>query len=247
MLTWSDRETFEIDGITYVCRPLGDRFASEPGHFCLVKAPWQVEWYEKLLADLVPQTVLEIGTFDGGSAALFAQIAHPKKFVTVDRRTDRSAGLVDFMTRPEYSSTVAAYCDVDQTDAPKLREILAAEFRGEKIDLVIDDASHLVGPTRDTFNCVFPHLRPGATYVIEDWSWAHNLIGAKGAWGQEVPLTVLVFGMLLACANAPKVVANVNVYKNWALITRGEAELDPETFDIAKFFDERGRALVPEL
>jgi hypothetical protein len=35
---------------------------------------------------------------------------------------------------------------------------------------VIDDASHLLDPTRASFNVPFPLVRPGGVYVIEDWS-----------------------------------------------------------------------------
>jgi predicted methyltransferase len=35
------------------------------------------------------------------------------------------------------------------------------------LDLVVDDTSHL-GPTRASFNTLFPRLRPGGVYVIED-------------------------------------------------------------------------------
>ena len=41
------------------------------------------------------------------------------------------------------------------------------------IDLVVDDASHLYEQTKATFAMLFPLVRPGGNYVIEDWSWAH--------------------------------------------------------------------------
>ena len=247
VVAWRDDESFEIGGIEYVCRPMGGRFPSEPGRFCLVKAPWQVEWYEKLLRELAPRTILEIGTWDGASAALFAELVRPKKLVTVDRRPESSAALADFMTSAGFAGTVAAYCNVDQGDTGRLREILGAEFAGEPLDLVIDDASHLVDLTRRTFNCVFPRLRPGGTYVIEDWSWAHTAILGPWSESDEIPLTVVVFELILACAHRPNVVENVDVYKNWAVVTRGDAELDAETFDISTCYGPKARALVRDL
>lgn len=245
VLTWRDDESFESGGgITYVCRPLDGRFPSHPGRFCLLKTRWQVEWYEKLLRDLEPRTIAEIGTFDGASAALFAEIARPNKLVTIDGRQESSAALVDFMARKDFAGRVAAYCGVDQGDAVRLREILGAEFDGEPLDLVIDDASHLADLSRRTFNCVFPYLRTGGTYVIEDWSWTHT---ATWNTSDEIPLTVLVFELILACAQRPSVVSNVNVYKNWALVTRGDATLDSETFDIATCYGPKARSLVADL
>ncbi len=61
---------------------------------------------------------------------------------------------------------------VDQQDSARLREIWQTEFRAP-LDLVIDDASHLYGPTKTSFETLFPLLRPGGLYIIEDWAWGH--------------------------------------------------------------------------
>src|SRR4029077_11377083 len=47
-------------------------------------------------------------------------------------------------------------------------EIVHDCFNGS-IDVVIDDASHLYGPTRRSFEILFPLLKPGGAYIIEDW------------------------------------------------------------------------------
>jgi hypothetical protein len=215
-------------------------FKSEPGRFCLRKDVRHVEWYERLLRDLAPERVLELGTYDGASAALFAQLVRPQKLVTVDRRQKPSAALTDFMTRERFAGTVAAYCPVDQADCGRLREILAVEFAGEPLDLVVDDASHAVGLTRASFNCVFPYLRPGGRYVIEDWSWAHSVFGSKT---DELPLTVLLFELTLACAHHPGVVSNVSVYWHSAVVTRGDERLDSDSFDISACYAPEDRSL----
>jgi hypothetical protein len=49
---------------------------------------------------------------------------------------------------------------------------VAHEFSAP-LDLVIDDASHIYGPTKASFQALFPLLRPGGLYLIEDWAWAH--------------------------------------------------------------------------
>jgi len=244
VLTWQDDESFETGGITYVCRPLDGRFPSHPSRFCLLKARWQVEWYEKLLLDLEPRTIVEIGTFDGASAALFTQIARPNKLVTIDRRPESSAALADFMTADGFAGRVAAYGGVDQGDAVHLRQILDEEFHDEPLDLVIDDASHRLDLSRRTFNCIFPHLRAGGKYVIEDWSWT---LTATWNTTDDIPLTVLVFELILACAQRPSAVSNVSVYKNWVVVTRGDAELDSGTFDVAACYGPKARSLVAGL
>ena len=59
--------------------------------------------------------------------------------------------------------------------AGALASIVAKEFEGEPIDLVIDDASHLLEPTRASFEVLFPRLRTDGLFVIEDWAWEHAI------------------------------------------------------------------------
>ena len=44
------------------------------------------------------------------------------------------------------------------------------EFDG-RLDLVIDDASHELHATKASFETLFPLLRSGGWYIIEDWIW----------------------------------------------------------------------------
>lgn len=53
----------------------------------------------------------------------------------------------------------------DQGDADSLRQV--AERHGP-FDIVIDDGSHLNEHVRTSFHALFPHVRPGGLYVIED-------------------------------------------------------------------------------
>jgi hypothetical protein len=48
------------------------------------------------------------------------------------------------------------------------------EFGQDPLDLVIDDASHLYGPSLATFETLFPALREGGLYVLEDWKTSLN-------------------------------------------------------------------------
>jgi len=53
-----------------------------------------------------------------------------------------------------------------QKERADLEKILA---HADTIDVVIDDCSHLAEPTRLAFDTLFPHVRPGGFYVVEDW------------------------------------------------------------------------------
>jgi Methyltransferase domain len=245
VVTWTTDDSFELGGTTYVCRPVGRRFASEPGRFCLLKARWEVEWYERFLRERTAQSIVEVGSYDGASSAFFAEIAHPKRLVTVDQRLETSAALTDFITRRSLTGVLSAYNGVDQGDAARLREILEEAFGAAELDLVIDDASHIVEPTRVTFNCLFPRLAAGGTYVIEDWSWAHSGLTLE-TWADQQPLTAFIFELILACAHQSMAISSVKVLKNYALIERGPARLDPNSFDVSECYGPRGVALIAD-
>jgi hypothetical protein len=246
VLTWITDDSFEIGDTVYVCRPIGHRFPSEPGRFCLLKPRHEVEFYETFLAGRSPQHIVEVGAYDGASSALFAELVHPQRLVAIDRREEPSAAFTEFISRRGFTGVVTPYYGVDQADAARLREIMRETFGDAELDLVIDDASHLVEPTRTTFNCLFPRVKPGGVYLIEDWSWAHSGLGHLGEWADEQPLTRVIFELVLACASQPKVFANVNVYKNYVLVERGPLAVDPDTFDLATCFGPRAAALLPE-
>jgi hypothetical protein len=245
VVTWTADDTFELGGTTFVCRPIGRRFPSQPGRFCLLKTRAEVEWYERFLRERQPKSIFEVGSYDGGSGAFLTELAQPKRLVTIDQRPEPSAALTDFIARRHLDGVVTAYNRVDQSDVARLRAIVDEAFGGTELDLVIDDASHLVAPTRATFNCLFPVLAPGASYLIEDWSWAHSGLGDHGKWADEQPLTSFVFELVLACAYQSAVVANVNVLKNYTVVERGPAALD-ETFDVASCYGPRGAALLAD-
>ena len=69
----------------------------------------------------------------------------------------------------------AQYPRANLPESPRLRVDLAQTGFGLKLqlDLVIDDASHLLPETTASFNVLFPRLRAGGLFVIEDWSWQH--------------------------------------------------------------------------
>ncbi|WP_372716751.1 hypothetical protein [Novipirellula sp.] len=56
----------------------------------------------------------------------------------------------------------------DQSDANRLREI--AEEAGP-FDIIIDDGSHASAHQQITLGALWPHLKPGGLFVIEDTHW----------------------------------------------------------------------------
>jgi hypothetical protein len=54
----------------------------------------------------------------------------------------------------------------DQADRHSLDSLL--EAAGSPFDLIIDDGGHTMEQQQVSFACLFPHLRPGCPYIIED-------------------------------------------------------------------------------
>src|SRR5262249_33219395 len=131
---------------------------------------------------------------DGGSVAFWHELLRPRKHVALDLR-DREDNpyFRRYVESRGLSGRIETYWKTDQADQARLREIVARGFDGP-LDLVIDDASHLYGPTRASFEVLFPMLVPGGLYIIEDWAWGHwpGVIGPDHPWAGEEPLTTLV-------------------------------------------------------
>jgi len=236
VLSWTGDDTFELGGIEFVCRALKGGFPSTPERMLLVKSRWQVEWYEQFLRELQPQLVLEVGTFDGASLALCAQLVQPRRVVGVDIRAEPSEALATFVERRRLQERVHPYYGVDQTDARRLGEIVSTEFGDEGVDLVVDDASHELDKTRATFDILFPRVKPGGVYLLEDWP-THRLPQITR------PLAPLVFELVLAASEAPDAIAGVEVNRNYAIVRRGEAALEVGAFALSRCYGPREGAL----
>jgi hypothetical protein len=227
-----------------VTRPLAHRFRSASDRFCLVKRPDLVLAYLKLIDDLRPATVVELGVYQGGGCALVALAADPDVLIGVELDQGRVPALDALIAERALGERVHVYYGVDQADASTLRDVVGRHLGSRCLDLVVDDASHLLGPSRISFNTLFPDLRPGGVYIIEDWSWAHT------SWldplPTETPLTRLVFDITMALPSRPGLISELQINRDWAVVVRGDAEVDKSDFDVSTCYSERGRALLAQ-
>ena len=243
-LRWRGDDEFELGGVEFACRPgLESPFESTADRFCICKARWAVEELSDLLSRLQPRRVIEVGLERGGSTALISGLVDLEKLVGIELRSEPIAALHELTARRGLQEAVSIHYGVDQADGGALRRIVAEEFGPDpRVDLVIDDASHMLEESRRTFDALFPLLRPGGEYLLEDWSWAHMAIPI---WPRREPLTSMVFELVVACGHSPEAISRVEVNRGWALVRRGEAELDPDSFALADLAGERGHELLP--
>jgi predicted O-methyltransferase YrrM len=259
-------DTFAMGPATFQIT-VADRFRSSDEHFMLVKSRALVDRYVELIAVLGPQRIVELGICEGGSTAFLSLLAEPERMLALDLRATPAAGLETFIERHGRQDQMHTHYSFDQSDDGRLRRMLDEEFGDQPLDLVIDDASHRVSPTRASFNVLFPRLRPGGVYVIEDWNGVHQLgatlerraetdEGLRRRLEQRVeeggksesPLSVFLFELILASAYHPDVFVELLVTDAWAQVVRGPGVLDPDTFDVSQAYSKRSRRLIdPDL
>jgi Methyltransferase domain len=252
VLTWEEGDRFVLGDTAFQAMPPGALSAGRDmseGEFFIFKSRTLVDRYVALVEDLEPRNIFELGIWDGGSTMFLAELTRPRRLVSIDLepmveirdRVQRHAA------RAGLGDVVRTLDEVNQADRSRLAEIVEREFDGDPLDLVVDDCSHLYEPTRASFNELFPRLRSGGAYVIEDWRWAHSELGSEhqdGFYPDEVPLTRLVFEIILALPSVPDLITDIGIELHAVVIRRGDAEIDPSIFDISACSNPRGQALL---
>lgn len=262
-LVWIDDSTCRVDDTYFVCAYPATK-GSTPDRFVVLKPRNVIERYVALLETLQPRRIVEVGVFDGGSAALFSLLCEPDLLAAIDIEPDPAPALEPFLERRGLTDAVKCHFGVDQSDVAALDRVVASSVGEAPLDLVIDDASHVTGPTRATFDRLFPLLRPGGVYVIEDWSAAHRyekMITSRMASDEvfaerferhltdismvpPAPLTLLVFELVMVAGYQPEVVCELTIDPGRVLVTRGPAELDPSAFSVAATYGANGARVV---
>jgi cephalosporin hydroxylase len=126
----------------------------------LLKNPFDLALYLRLLGQLRPQTVIEVGTAEGGSAVWFADmltvLGIGGRVVTVDRQPP--AGLDD------------PRIDVIAGDAVNLRAALTDAVLAvlPRPWLVVEDSAHTFDVSLAVLRFFDPVLTPGDYIVVED-------------------------------------------------------------------------------
>jgi predicted O-methyltransferase YrrM len=217
---------------------------SSPTEFVLIKVPAMVEMMADLADTIQPKNVFEIGIFRGGSVVLYNEMYKPHKLVSIDRHTTPLPQLEEYIRAKSAGSNVRIELGVNQADRGRLAEICQREFGTQPLDLVVDDASHLLFETREAFRELFPRLRPGGVYVIEDWGWAHwrGDLWQKPYFRGKESMTNLVMELVVLSASKPEWVSEVSVGHSIVFVQRGVGAIEAG-FDPAAYCLNRGNPL----
>ena len=121
-----------------------------------------------------PITLLELGIWRGASLRMWREYFPNAKIVGLDRlKVAEIAGL-----RIERQI-------VGEQDDPRLIEALGNQHG--PFDVIIDDCSHISSKTIASFQLLWPHLKDGGLYVIEDLQTAYDSKHYGWPEGKENP------------------------------------------------------------
>lgn len=91
-----------------------------------------------------------------------------------DELENHLPSLLYYIDRLGLADRVRPVFRVSQDDQEQLSSLIQTLWGAEaELDLVTDDASHLYRPSTATFDALFPRIKEGGFYAIEDWGWPH--------------------------------------------------------------------------
>ncbi|WP_419896142.1 class I SAM-dependent methyltransferase [Roseomonas sp. USHLN139] len=121
-----------------------------------------LRFYEPFVAPMrdQPVKVLEIGVLGGGSVRMWRDYFANGQVIGADINEAVRA----------YAGERLSIEIADQSSLEDMRRLAAMG----PFDLIIDDGSHVWKHQIDSFNTLFPSLRPGGLYIIEDLDTSHG-------------------------------------------------------------------------
>jgi len=231
-LVWIDDMTIQCGGTVLqlmpglACKPSSDQQIS------LFKDPDFIRNYIECLNGQAIDNMVEVGVKHGGSAIFFWHFLQLKKLCCIELNP-AAPSLTSYINDNNLSTSIHTHFGVNQAERKALRDIVTSDFSGNLIDLVVDDASHIYSPSLATFETLFPLIRPGGLYILEDWR--ASLLAVQRLKGNvnEPRLDRLVHEILEFSTINPDIIRSINCNKNFVVIERGEGDLPAQGFSIA--------------
>jgi cephalosporin hydroxylase len=236
-----------VNGVTFELRPLS-RNTANPDWINLRKPRRIVSRYLELASEFNGCNMVEVGIDQGGSTSFFTKLLRPRALLAIDLANQPLPKLMQFLDKHEEGRQVRVHLGVNQADRVEVPRLVDEVFGKEPLDIVVDDASHLLEPTTATFEILFPRLRPGGIYIIEDWADDHLLereflrevaanpdgelarklaAGPKKAF--QMPTSFVVCQLLIAAARHPDWITVLRASDAMCEVRRGEAFIEPGT------------------
>lgn len=243
MINWTSSNEFTFNGVDFTIdlTPGKNRRQSTSNNFTLVKTRRFIKRYLELYhnsGDKV-KNILELGIFQGGGFAFLNELFEPNKIVGVEISKVPLPALDEYIAKLGKGAKV--YYGTSQDDTKKLHDIYVNDF-DSRLDMVVDDASHLYEFTKASFEFLFPLLKPNGIYVIEDWAWSFRPGHQKpnNPWYNKIALSNLIIECFEEVI-ANTVIDKMTIYEQFAVIHKSGGKQEPK-----KLFSEtrrRGRVI----
>jgi predicted O-methyltransferase YrrM len=235
-----------VDGTTFELRPW-DRVPTNDDWVCLRKCRDYTNRYLSLADEFRGCQMVEVGVDQGGSTSFFWKLLKPAKMIAIELSNRPVQTVTEFLASHDPEGRVEIHWGVDQSDRVKVPELLDQSFPSGPLDLVVDDASHLLAPSTATFEMLFPRLRPGGLYILEDWSGDHlneralkqvresetdgklaeKLAASFAERGYQppTPMSILICQLAVAAGRNPDWISEVRVTNGICEVRRGPADV----------------------
>jgi predicted O-methyltransferase YrrM len=238
-----------VDGVTFELRP-HHRTPTRQDWICLRKNRNFTNRYLDLAEEFRQCRMVEVGVDRGGSTSFFTKLLNPEKLIALELSGKPVEKLTTFLAKHDPEGRIQVHWGVDQSDRTVVPDTLDQGFGEQPIDLVVDDASHMLSPSTASFEMIFPRLRTGGLYVLEDWSCDHLVEsglaralannpegrGAKAflaaaAEGKQPikPMSVLICQLVIASGFQPDWISEIRVTDGFCEVRRGPGEIPLDT------------------
>lgn len=235
-IKWLDEYLLQCGNVKLKLMPGMTAAPSSNEVVTLFKDPDFVKAYLDLLQGREFHNMVEVGVKHGGSAIFFWHLLQLEKLCCIELNQNAPA-LINYIETHGLTKDFHTYFGVNQGDRMHLQSIIRECFPTESIDLVIDDASHIYTPSLATFETLFPLLRPGGLYILEDWRASLLAVQRNKESEVEPPLHQLVHEILDFATVNPHIMPAINCNRNFVVVERGEGFLPTEAFSLAKIAD----------
>ena len=231
-MLWLDKLTIQCEGVRLRLTHGFEIEESSAEVISIFKNPSFVHDYVHCLENMDARNVVEVGIKHGGSAVFFWNLLKPEKLCCIELASSADQ-LTAYIEQQGLTDRLTTHYNTDQADKTRLREILDARFGKAPLDVVIDDASHLYTPSLATFEVLFPQLRQGGLYFLEDWG-VHVKMPQHGRepHGEEPPLHRLVHELLNVSMAHPDIISSVKCHRNFVVFERGKFPPDVTSLDV---------------
>ena len=242
---WISETRFVVDGLEFVGDLQSYAERTTRDRVVILKYSSLMKQYMDFLAGHRIDNMFELGIWQGGSPLFYAMATDAKKVVALDL-APKNPALDEIVAQHGLGDKLKMHFEISQDNHWAVQQLMDAEFGDEKLDLVIDDASHLYWPSRTSFEIIFPRLREGGLYIIEDWQWAHiddPQYQNGTTFGDQPALTNFIFELLMAYGSHPDLFWNIVVRDWFVAVQKGSKPLPPD-FTLQSVIRARGKSLT---